>query len=110
MKITASKLAAARLAAAEVFIAEGLEGTNWEGAEQRLRDVANCAMVGTSYHAGKGWIDVDIVERHGKTRVVVETQRLGRMSPEHAEVVAKVLQRAVAVARKVEAAIAEAVR
>lgn len=112
MKITSSKLVAARLAAAEVFIAEGLEGTNWgehEDDADTLRRVAEAATFHVRWWVGKrGWIDVAIVDKRGDVSIAVEPQKLGRLSAHEAIGAAALLAKLADIARKVEAAIAEA--
>ena len=114
MTLSPTKLADARIAAAEVFIADGLAGTNWgdrEDADDTLRRVAEAAPFFVRYVVHeRGTIDVRVDERRGRMFVDVEPVKLGRLSPDDAERAALLLQRAIAVARKVEAAIAEVVR
>ncbi len=105
-----SKLAAARLAAAEVFIAEGLAGTNWEFANgtDSLRGVAELTAFDVRWRVGKhGEIIVSLVRRGGRIRALVAPQKFGELSVEEADKAAAKLAKVVAVARKVEAAIAK---
>jgi hypothetical protein len=120
-----AKLAAARLAAAEIFIADGLQGTAMHEAAataqrltagafkydpaDELRSVAGRTAFCVSYMARLGRIDVNV--GFGDHDADVWVQTLGTSSSvDSAAEFAQVLQRAVAVARKVEAAIREVLR
>jgi hypothetical protein len=116
--IPPSKLTAARLAAAEVIIAEGLTGTNWagRGPEWLRRAATNLKFsFDVSYHVhpkqdeqSPAAILVHVYEECGGVSVAVEPRHLGKLSTAQAAETVTQLARIAEVARKVEAAIAEA--
>lgn len=103
-----SRLRAARLAAAEVFIAEGLDGTSVRDAGS-LRRTARVAIFRVAYTTRVGPVDVNVGYDEDDVKVWVQTHGTAASADDTSEF-ALVLQRAVDVARKVEAAIAEALR
>lgn len=112
MTLSPTKLAAARLAAAEVFIAEGLPGTNYEArGEEALRRAAKnlTFSFGLSYLTGKGSVVVNI-RRGEPVEVAVDLEGFYEMSPTDVVDMSAHISRAGGIARKVEAAIAEALR
>jgi hypothetical protein len=105
MTLSPSKLAAARLAAAEVFIAEGLQGTNWDSVE--LRSAARDDGFFVAYEVGDGLVCVSVGSEGEPLRVAIDLEFLTDLPPDEAARVPAAIERAVAVARKVEAAIAK---
>jgi hypothetical protein len=116
MTIPASKLRSARLAAAEVFIAEGLHGTNWHASA--LRNAAEVMAFWVKYPALSGdeigglrpVVELHVDEMRGEFSVAVEPRNMGRLTSEQAVDVAARIAMVAEIARKVEAAIAEASR
>lgn len=108
MKVQPSKLAAARLAAAEVFIAEGLANTNWD--EIELRAVARKDSFAVAYEVGDGLVCVSVGAEDGPLRVAIDLEFLTDLPLAEAARVPAAIESALRVARKVEAAMAEAVR